>query len=81
MPGLRPHLAACSVNAAPGFWITLLACGCEYRSPHQLKPGDYIGCTSLRHQAPQRVVSVSPVSAVPAPGEAGIQGELWEAAA
>ena len=65
----------------PEAWIAHLKCGHEARLRHELKPGDWITCISRKCQGQRRVVSVAPVSDVPAPGEAGIQGTLWEAAA
>ena len=62
-------------------WITLLQCGHEARVPVELRP-----CQGQRRvvrpcQGQRRVVRVSAVCAVPAPGETGVQGELWGAAA
>lgn len=66
---------------APDFWLAVLKCGCEARFRCEIRPGEWISCTSLKHQAQQRVMRVSPGWAVPGPGEAGVQGELWERAA
>jgi hypothetical protein len=72
-------------------WITLLQCGHEARVPVELRPCQgqrrvVRPCQGQRRvvrpcQGQRRVVRVSAVCAVPAPGETGVQGELWGAAA
>jgi hypothetical protein len=66
--------------SSPERWISLLRCGHEARLRGEPKPGDWFTCTGPC-QSQQQVVSVSAVREVPAPGEIGVQGELWERAA
>ena len=63
-------------------WLTALQCGHGPRLPHELKPGDWITCAGRGCQGQRRVMAVTPVRyEVPAPGETGVQGTLWEVAA
>ena len=62
-------------------WTAVLKCGHEFRTGHEAKPGDWITCIVLKCQGQRRVERVVPVSSVPAPGETGVQGTLWEAEA
>lgn len=65
----------------PEAWTATLKCGHEARLRAEIQPGEWITCTGLKCQGQRRVMSVVPVRCeVPAPGEAGVQGELWEAA-
>jgi hypothetical protein len=65
---------------APDRWIAHLKCGHEARLRGEPQPGQWITCIAGKCQGQRRVDRVTPVREVPAPGEPGIQGTLWEAA-
>ena len=62
-------------------WVAHLKCGHDARLQGEPKPGGWITCVDGPCQGQRRIVAVSPVRDVPAPGERGIQEPLWGDAA